>query len=152
MGLTPDLLFLVYRSTTVERQLELRDDYTGGRQLRGKIADVPTQKSEFKGSVLTYLCRQGVRSDGSVAAAVAAAAANRKPKRKAQSAVAESVLAADAAAHVSNPSLLDAAHFSEQLSKEKLKQMCNESGLSSAGTKSALIARLQARHLEKYAP
>ena len=155
MGLTRDLLFLVYTSTNVKRQLELRAKYTGGRPLLGTTEVVPTQKSEYKVSVLTYLHQQGVRpAAGAVAAAlaaVAAAAVNRKPKQKAMSAVAESVLAADAAAHVSDPSLLDAANFSKQLSKEQLKQMCNESGLSSAGTKSALIARLQALHLRQYA-
>ncbi len=151
MGLTRDLLFLVYRSTTVERQLELRTGYTGGRPLLGTLEDVPTQKSEYTYSVLTFMChRPGVSPAGALAA-VAAAAANRKPKQKALSAVAECVLAADAAAHVSDPSLLDAANFSKHLSKEQLKQMCNESGLSSAGTISALIARLQGRHLRQYA-
>jgi hypothetical protein len=37
-----------------------------------------------------------------------------------------------------------------QLSFDYLKQMCNDSSLSSAGYKSALIKRLQARYLNKY--
>ena len=88
-------------------------------------------------------------------------------KQKALSAVAESVLAADAAAHVSNASLLDAAQFPKRLSRaaisdtviksdltrnsvEQLRQMCNDSGLSSAGAKAVLVMRLQARYLKQY--
>ena len=88
-------------------------------------------------------------------------------KQKALSAVVESVIAADAAAHGSNASLLDAAQFPKRLSRaaisdsviksdltrnsvEQLRQMCNDSGLSSAGAKAVLIMRLQARYLKQY--
>ena len=86
-------------------------------------------------SALTAVAR-AVAAAGAAAPGVDSLApdAAKAPKRPYKSAIADIVAKGELAQHA----------------VEYLRQLCNDSGLSSAGNKSAIIKRLQARYLAKY--